>query len=57
MFLDEMSSQEQATILNFFKENKIIIVNDIIHGRGEFCAEWMLVIRKTSLYEWVLKPI
>jgi R.HinP1I restriction endonuclease len=57
MFLHEMSSQEQTTILNFFKQNKIMIVSDIIRGRGDFCAEWMLVIRKTSLYEWVLKPI
>lgn len=57
MFLHEMSSQEQTIILNFFKQNKIMIVSDIIRGRGEFCAEWMLVIRKTSLYEWVLKPI
>ena len=34
-----------------------MIVSDIIRGRGEFCAEWMLVIRKTLLYEWILKPI
>lgn len=57
MFLHEMTTQEQEIIIDFFTQNKIMIVSDIIRGRGEFCAEWMLIVRKTSLYEWVLKPI
>jgi hypothetical protein len=52
-----MMPEEQNRILDFFRKNKIMIVSDIIRWRGEFCAEWMLVIRKTWSYEWALKPI
>jgi hypothetical protein len=52
-----MSSDEQNKILDFFKKNQIMIVSDIIRWRWDFCAEWMLVIQKTSLYDWCLKPI
>jgi len=57
MFLTEMTEGEQYKILDFFRENQITIVSDIIRWRWEFCAEWMLIVRKTSLYEWCLKPI
>lgn len=57
MFIDEMTTNEQNILIDFFSKNKIMIVSDIIRWRGEFCAEWMLVVRKTSLYEWALKPI
>jgi hypothetical protein len=57
MFLDEMTLEEQQTLLNFLKEKKMLIVNDIIRGRGAFCAERMLVVKKTSYYERVLKSI
>ncbi len=57
MVLDEMTDDEKNMIINFFKEKKMLIVSDIIRGRGEFCAERMLVVKKTSYYEWVLKSI
>jgi hypothetical protein len=57
MFITEMTSEEQDKILQFFKEKKMLIVSDILRGRGEFCAERMLVVKKTSYYERVLKSI
>lgn len=57
MFITEMTSEEQDKILQFFKEKKMLIVSDILRGRCEFCAERMLVVKKTSYYERVLKSI
>lgn len=59
MFVTELSLKEQSELLQFIRENKILIISDIIKGRGEFHAEWMLVILKTSQYSlrWTLKPI
>lgn len=57
MFLNEFSDEEQTKIVTFFKDNKTLILCDIIKGRGKFAAEWMLVIQKTEDTKWVLKPI
>lgn len=58
MFFNEFSQKEQDKILNFFNENKILILNDNLKGRGQFASEWFLVIlRLESNIEWVLKPI
>lgn len=58
MFFDEMSPKDQTKILAFFKKNKILIVSDILKGRGKLSAGWMLVILKTSgKVTWALKSI
>lgn len=57
MFLNEFTDEEQSKIVTFFKDNKTLILCDIIKGRGQFAAEWMLVIQKTGDTKWVLKPI
>lgn len=58
MFMDEMTTQEQHELLNFLQDNRILIVSDIIKGRGEFHAEWILVILNTGQeLEWSLEPI
>jgi hypothetical protein len=57
MFLTEMKDSEQKSVLDFFKDNKFLIVSDILKGRGKFAAEWMLVIRKANVQDWVLKPM
>ena len=46
MFADEFSQDEQQILLKFFNDNKTLIVNDILKGRGKFVAEWMLVVLK-----------
>lgn len=58
MFFDEMSKTDQDKIVDFFKHNKILIVSDILKGRGEFSADWTLVILKMNgESKWVLKSI
>lgn len=59
MFLDEFSQVEQNNIIDFFEKNKILVLNDILKGRGQFASEWFLVILKqeTKELQWVLKPI
>lgn len=58
MFLDEMSKKDQDKLINFFKENKILIISDLLKGRGEFSADWTLVILKLNGdSKWVLKSI
>jgi len=58
MFLTEFTHNEQNKILDFFKANKTLIISDILKGRGQFAAEWMLVILKLDEeIKWSLKPI
>lgn len=57
MFIDEMSQEEQNLIVDFLSRNKTLIISDIIKGRGKLATEWMLVIRKVKIEDWVLKPI
>ena len=60
MFIDEFSQIEQERLLDFFKENKTLIVNDILKGRGKFSTEWMLVIlrlKDNDMIKWTLEPI
>ena len=58
MFADEFNENEKQIVLKWFNHNKTLIVSDIIKGRGQFAAEWMLVAQKTNNNSrWVLKPI
>jgi hypothetical protein len=58
MFFSEMSIENQSTIMKFFNENKILVVSDLLRGRGDFSAGWMLVAQKlTSESRWTLKNI
>ena len=59
MLINEFSKKEQNELIEFIKNNKSLIVCDILKGRGQFCAEWMLVILKVIDKEtkWSLKPM
>jgi hypothetical protein len=59
MLINEFSKKEQNELIEFIKNNKSLIVCDILKGRGQFCAEWMLVILKSNEKEikWALKPM
>lgn len=58
MFFDEMSESDQRKIVDFFAKNKILVVSDILKGRGKFSAGWMLVVLITNNESrWVLKSI
>lgn len=58
MFANEFSVTERALLLSFLRDNRALIINDILKGRGRFAAEWMLVVQKISKKaRWVLKPM
>lgn len=60
LFLDELPEDLRDKIINFFSDNKILVVSDILKGRGGLSANWMLVTRynkNTYTTAWVLKDI
>lgn len=58
MFLNEMEPEKQNAVIEWFKQNKTLILNDVIKGRGQFSAEWVLVAQKVETNSrWVLKNI
>lgn len=57
-FINEFSEKKQKLLVKWLEDNKSLIVNDIIKGRGKFSAEWMLVAQKIDINaRWILKPI
>lgn len=58
MFLNEIDKNDQTKVVEFFNKNKILVVSDILKGRGKLSAGWMLValITKTES-RWILKSI
>lgn len=58
LFMTEFQEEDQIKLLNFLNLNKILIVNDIIKGRGQFATEWVLVVQKSNNNSnWILKPV
>ncbi len=60
LFLNEMPKTIQKQIIEFFERNKILVISDILKGRGGLSANWMLVTRynkseKTTM--WALRDI
>lgn len=61
LFMTELPNNIITKIINFFTENKLLIVTDIIRGRGGLSAEWLLVTRNhmadANKIDWILKDI
>lgn len=58
MFANEFSENDQKLVLRWLNENKSLIVSDILKGRGQFSAEWILVAQKVKQNSrWTLKPM
>ncbi|CUT05130.1 hypothetical protein [Candidatus Chrysopegis kryptomonas] len=60
IFLDELKDEIAQKIISFFNRNKILVVSDILKGRGGFSADWMLVTRynkHSDTTTWILKDI
>ncbi|HOT41661.1 MAG TPA: hypothetical protein PLA00_03145 [Syntrophorhabdaceae bacterium] len=60
IFLDELPDDLKNKVITFFENNKILVVSDIIKGRGGLSANWMLVTRYNrddSTTSWILKDI
>lgn len=59
-FMNEFSEKAKKDILNFFKKKKILIIADILKGKGDFSADWMLVTKynkNTNTTSWIIKDI
>lgn len=58
MFVNEFSENEQQQLLKWFSSNQTLILSDIIKGRGQFSAEWILVAQKVdNNARWLLVNI
>lgn len=58
MFVYEFEINEQNKLKDWLENNRFLIVNDILKGRGRFAAEWMLVAQKLeNNSRWTLKPM
>ncbi|GAA6978312.1 hypothetical protein ID1001_13710 [Helicobacter pylori] len=58
MLINEFFHKEQQELLAWLNDNKMLIVSDILKGRGEFSVEWVLIIQKINLnMKWALKNI
>lgn len=55
MFVNEFTLKEQDLLRRFFQKNLIMIISDVIRGRGRFAAEWSLIIQNyEGAYNWKL---
>jgi len=60
VFLTELQDDLVQKIISFFTNNKILVVSDILKGRGGFASDWMLVTRYNKSNDtttWILKDI
>lgn len=57
LFANEFNSDEQKTLVDWLQKNMLMIVGDVIRGRGRFAAEWTLVVHKWDGYRWTLKAV
>ena len=58
MFIDEFTDKEQKELFDYLNKNRTMIISDVLRGRGEFTAEWIIVAQKVNKNaRWVLKNI
>ncbi|MGD9731008.1 MAG: hypothetical protein AB7U45_02405 [Desulfamplus sp.] len=60
VFIDEMPENIQKKIISFFENNKILVISDILKGRGGLSADWILVTRydkNDDSTKWILIDI
>lgn len=58
MKANEFSEEEKQRIISWLSDNKNLIISDILKGRGQLAAEWMLVAKKVlQESSWVLKSM
>jgi len=60
VFLDELPEGLRDKIIQFFTSNKILVVSDILKGRGGLSSNWMLVTRynkNDNTTTWILRDI
>ncbi|RME11619.1 MAG: type II restriction endonuclease, partial [Aquificota bacterium] len=45
LFFDEMPEMIREKIVDFFRKNKMLVVCDVLKGRGALSADWLIVAR------------
>lgn len=56
IFIDEMNNRAQKEIIDFFENNKFLVVADILKGGDKLSASWMLIYIKPENL-WTLLPM
>jgi hypothetical protein len=60
IFIDELPESLRNKIIKFFEENRILVVSDILKGRGELSVCWLLDTcfdKADNTATWILKDI
>jgi len=58
MLISEMTESIQKNIITFFTRKKMLVLCDILQGRGGLSADWFLVTRSNDKkIDWVLSDI
>lgn len=60
LYFPEMEDVLRVKIMQFFEQNKMLVVSDLIRGRGVLRTDWLLVTEinaKTETRRWVLADI
>jgi len=60
IYLNEMPSKISKKIISFFEKNRILVISDILKGRGGLSADWILVTKYDIVSDetaWILVDI
>ena len=59
LFLDEIPDEIIKEILNFFNNNKVLVIADLLMGRGFFSSDYFLITEQTKDYttRWLMRDI
>lgn len=58
IFLNELKPEILNDIIQFFSKNKVLVIADVLKGRGALSADWILVLyNKGDKSLWTLKDI
>ena len=60
VFLYELKNEKLKEIINFFRENKYLVIADVLRGRGALSANWLMVLKynkNNNMTQWTLVEI
>lgn len=49
MYMEEVSEDEREQLRKFLCDNMVMIISDIVRGRGRYAVEWMIVIHEYNV--------
>jgi hypothetical protein len=49
MYIDELPGPYKSAVLDFFSDNLGVVVSDVLAGRGEQAAKWLIVTNKAVM--------